>query len=244
MHAIGVDVGGSGCRIAVVNVDTGAVEGDVLSLEHDLSTPAEAILANLRGALADHPSLPVGLGFPGLVEGTTVLGAPNLGSTWPGTDLASALERPGLVLLNDADAAAVAEQRMGSSSSEEGCVLMVTVGTGLGSGVHRGGALVPGFELGLLPHPTRGGSLEAHASGRARRLNGLDLAAWSTRFNEALAVMEEAVSADLIVVGGGITEHWDAFVDRLAARAPLRRATFGPNAGLIGAALMACGFNA
>jgi polyphosphate glucokinase len=194
--------------------------------------------------LASHPSLPVGLGFPGLVEGTTVLGAPNLGATWPGTDLASALKRPELVLLNDADAAAVAEQRLGSSFSEEGCVLMITVGTGLGSGVHRGGALVPGFELGLLPHPTRGGVLEAHASGRARRLNGLDLAAWSTRFNEALAVMEEAVDADLIVVGGGITEQWDAFVDRLIARAPLRRATFGPNAGLIGAALMARGFSA
>jgi polyphosphate glucokinase len=244
MHAIGVDVGGSGCRIAVVNVNTGAVQGDVLRLEHDLSTPTEAIVASLRGALTTHPALPVGLGFPGLVEGTTVLGAPNLGSTWPGTDLALALERPELVLLNDADAAAVAEQRLGSSSLEEGTVLMVTVGTGLGSGVHRGGALVPGCELGLLPHPTRGGVLEAHASGRARRLNGLDLAAWSTRFNEALAVMEEAVGADLIVVGGGITEHWDAFAARLVTRAPLRRAAFGANAGLIGAALAARGFNA
>jgi polyphosphate glucokinase len=228
----------------VVNVDTGAVQGEVVRLDHDLSTPAEAILARLREALAAHSSLPVGLGFPGLVEGTNVLTAPNLGSTWPGTDLALALERPGLVLINDADAAAVAEQRLGASSTEEGCVLLVTVGTGLGSGVHRGGLLVPGRELGLLPHPTRGGVLETHASGRARRLNGLDLAAWSSRFNEALAVMEEAVHPDLIVIGGGITEHWDAFVAKLVSRAPVKRAIFGPNAGLVGAALMARDFNA
>ena len=239
VHAIGVDVGGSGCRVAVVNADTGGVQGDVVRLDHDLSTPAEAIVERLRDALSNLPTLPVGLGFPGLVEGTSVLTAPNLGSTWPGTDLALALGLPRLVLLNDADAAAVAEQRLGASSSEGGCVLTVTVGTGLGSGVHREGTLVPGVELGLLPHPTRGGVLEAHASGRARRLNGMDLPAWSTRFNEALAIMEEAVHPDLIVIGGGITEHWDNFVAQLVSRAPLRRATFGNDAGLIGAALMA-----
>lgn len=244
MHAIGVDVGGSGCRIAVVNVDTGAVQGEVVRLDHDLSTPAETIVARLSDALSNQPTLPVGLGFPGLVEGASILTAPNLGSTWPGTDLASALELPGLVLLNDADAAAVAEQRLGSSTSEEGCVLMVTVGTGLGSGVHRAGVLVPGLELGLLPHPTRGGVLEAHASGRARRLNGWDLAAWAIRFNEALTVMEEAVHPDLIVIGGGITEHWDAFAAHLTSGAALRRATFGGDAGLIGAALMARDFSA
>ncbi len=244
MKAIGIDLGGSGCRLAVVNTDTGDIEGETLRLHHDLTTPAEDILEALRGALEGFPSLPIGIGFPGRVQGTTVRAAPNLRSTWPGTDLALALGRPHLVVLNDADAASVAEHRLGAAVGEDGTVLVITVGTGLGSGVHHDGRLVPGFELGLLPHPTRGGVLETHASGRARQLEGLDLHAWSSRFNEALAVMEQTVDAHLIVVGGGLTEHWDDFSPLLDASAPLRKARFGADAGLIGAALAAVDFNA
>ena len=244
MRAIGIDVGGSGCRLAVVNTVTGEVEGNVVRLDHDLDTSAQEILEALRRALDSFPPLPVGLGFPGRVDGTTVRAAPNLRSTWPGTDVAEALGRPDLVLLNDADAAAVAEQRLGAAAGEDGTVLVITVGTGLGSGVHHAGRLVPGFELGLLPHPTRGGVLETHASGRARTLEALDLPTWSSRFNEALAVMEQAVDASLIVVGGGLTEHWDTFSPLLKASAPLRKATFGADAGLIGAAIAAADLNA
>mgnify|MGYP006251037203 FL=1 len=244
MQAIGIDVGGSGCRLAVVDAVTGGIRGEVVRLDHDLDTPTQEILEALRRALDGFPPLPVGLGFPGRVDGTTVRAAPNLRSTWPGTDMAEALDRPDLVLLNDADAAAVAEQRLGAAAGEDGTVLVITVGTGLGSGVHHAGRLVPGFELGLLPHPTRGGVLETHASGRARTLEALDLPMWSNRFNEALAVMEQAVDASLIVVGGGLTEHWDTFSPLLKASAPLRKARFGANAGLIGAALAAAGLNA
>ena len=244
MQAIGIDVGGSGCRLAVVDAVTGGIRGEVVRLDHDLDTPTQEILEALRRALDGFPPLPVGLGFPGRVDGTTVRAAPNLRSTWPGTDMAEALDRPDLVLLNDADAAAVAEQRLGAAAGEDGTVLVITVGTGLGSGVHHAGRLVPGFELGLLPHPTRGGVLETHASGRARTLEALDLPMWSNRFNEALAVMEQAVDASLIVVGGGLTEHWDTFSPLLKASAPLRKATFGAHAGLIGAALAAVDLSA
>ena len=244
MQAIGIDVGGSGCRLAVVDAVTGGIQGEVVRLDHDLDTPTQEILEALRRALDGFPPLPVGLGFPGRVDGTTVRAAPNLRSTWPGTDVAEALDRPDLVLLNDADAAAVAEQRLGAAAGEDGTVLVITVGTGLGSGVHHAGRLVPGFELGLLPHPTRGGVLETHASGRARTIEALDLPTWSNRFNEALAVMEQAVDASLIVVGGGLTEHWDTFSPLLKASAPLRKATFGAHAGLIGAALAAVDLSA
>lgn len=244
MQAIGIDVGGSGCRLAVVNTATGEVEGAVVRLEHDLQTSAQDVLVALRAALDGFPSLPVGLGFPGRVDGSTVRTAPNLRSTWPGTDVAEALGKPDLALLNDADAAAVAEQRLGAAAGEVGTVLVITVGTGLGSGVHHAGRLVPGFELGLLPHPTRGGVLETHASGRARTREALDLPTWSSRFNEALAVMEQAVDASLIVVGGGLTEHWDTFSPLLKASAPLCKATFGADAGLIGAALAAVDLSA
>ena len=93
MQAIGIDVGGSGCRLAVVNTATGEVEGAVVRLEHDLQTSAQDVLVALRAALDGFPSLPVGLGFPGRVDGSTVRTAPNLRSTWPGTDVAEALDR-------------------------------------------------------------------------------------------------------------------------------------------------------
>ena len=188
------------------------------------------------------PSLPVGLGFPGRVDR-----APCVSPTFAQRGRAPMWPSPGkpdLALLNDADAAAVAEQRLGAAAGEVGTVLVITVGTGLGSGVHHAGRLVPGFELGLLPHPTRGGVLETHASGRARTLEALDLPTWSSRFNEALAVMEQAVDASLIVVGGGLTEHWDTFSPLLKASAPLCKATFGADAGLIGAALAAVDLSA
>ena len=94
MRAIGIDVGGSGCRLAVVNTATGEVEGAVVRLEHDLQTSAQDVLVALRAALDGFPSLPVGLGFPGRVDGSTVRTAPNLRSTWPGTDVAEALGKP------------------------------------------------------------------------------------------------------------------------------------------------------
>ena len=186
MRAIGIDVGGSGCRLAVVNAAMGEVEGEVVRLDHDLDTSAQEILEALRRALDGFPPLPVGLGFPGRVHGTTVRAAPNLRSTWPGTDVAEALGRPDLVLLNDADAAAVAEQRLGAAAGEDGTVLVITVGTGLGSGVHHAGRLVPGFELGLLLIP-RVVACWKRTQADALALEALDLPTWSSRFNEALA---------------------------------------------------------
>ena len=239
MHGLGVDIGGSGVRVALVDTTTGALIGQPAMHDHTLETPAETILATLVEAIGQFPeSLPVGVGFPGVVEQTVVNTAPNLRSTWPGTDLAEALQRPSLVALNDADAAAVAEHRLGASRGENGTVLTITVGTGLGTALHRNHVLVPNLEFGLMPHPTLGGMIEDHASGRAKTIEGLSLVQWASRFQEVLSLYEVWLCPDLIVIGGGITGQWEALAPLLSTRAELRRAKFGPHAGLIGAALM------
>ena len=240
MEAIGIDIGGSGVRIGRVDLSTGELLASPLWLEHTTDTPSATILEGMIAALSSlREDLPIGLGFPGVVRGSVVQTAPNLGSTWPGTDLAVALNRPGLVVLNDADAAAVAEHRCGASLGASGTVLTLTVGTGIGTALHRDGVLVPNLELGLLAHPSRGGVIEAHASGRARRQEGLSLEAWAERFQEALHLYEGWLNPGLIVVGGGITERWEEWAPRLTTKADLRRAQHGADAGLVGAALAA-----
>ena len=240
MEGIGIDIGGSGVRIGRVDLATGELLASPLRLEHTTDTPAATILEGLIAALSSfREDLPLGLGFPGVVRGSVVETAPNLGSTWPGTDLAVALNRPGLVVLNDADAAAVAEHRCGASLGASGTIMTITVGTGIGTALHRDGVLVPNLELGLLAHPSRGGVIEAHASGRARRQEGLSLTAWAERFQEALHLYEGWLNPDLIVVGGGITERWEEWAPLLTTKADLRRAQHGVDAGLVGAAFAA-----
>lgn len=239
MDAIGVDIGGSGVRVGLVDTTTGTLRSPPQRRPHETGAPAEGIIDGLRRLLTAFPEdAPLGVGFPGVVRGSRVETAPNMRSTWPFTDMSEALGRE-VHLLNDADAAAAAEHALGASQGCEGTVLMVTIGTGLGTSLHRNGVLVPNLELGLLPHPTRGGVIEAHASGRARREEGLDLPTWAARFQEALDLYEHWMNPDLIVLGGGITESWEAWNGLLTTHAPRRRARFGADAGLIGAAVVA-----
>lgn len=240
MEAIGVDIGGSGVRVGRVDVSTGEVLGEILRRPHGGQEHCHSILGELEQLLERMPEgLPVGLGFPGVVKGTRVHTAPNLHPSWAGMDLAVALRLANLSALNDADAAAEAERSLGAARGESGTVLTLTIGTGLGSAVHRKGVLVPNLELGLLPHPTRGGLIETHASGRARREEGLDLRAWAARLQEALDLYEGWLNPGLIVLAGGITESWEQWSDWLTTRATLRKARFGADAGLIGAAIAA-----
>ena len=240
MECIGIDIGGSGVRLGQVDVTTGALVSEVTMLKHTTETSANAILANIREALKEFPEdLPVGVGFPGVVQNSLLKTAPNLGSTWAGTNLSHALHRPMIAAINDADAAAMAEQAFGSSKGENGTVLMVTVGTGIGTALHRNGVLIPNLEFGLLAHPTRGGRLEEHASGRARTIGKLSLDEWALRFQEVLNVYEAEFKPDVIVVGGGITEHWEAWAPLVTVQADIRKARFGNLAGLVGSSLLA-----
>jgi polyphosphate glucokinase len=116
-------------------------------------------------------------------------------------------------------------------------VLTLTVGTGLGTTVHQNGVLVPNLEYGRLPHPSREGLLEEHMSGQVRQAENLTLQAWSKRFQEGLSFLEGRVRPDLVVVSGGIIEHWSTITPLLTTQAGLVRATLANDAGPLGAAL-------
>jgi len=183
---------------------------------------------------------PIGLGFPGAVVNNLIQTAPNLGRAWCEVDVEAALSPfhgGQFSMLNDADAAAEGERRFGASHGDHACVLTLTVGTGLGTTVHQNGVLVPNLEYGRLPHPSREGVLEAHLSGQVRQAENLTLQAWSKRFQEGLSFLEGRIRPDLVVVSGGITEHWSTLTPLLTTQARLVRATLTNDAGPLGAAL-------
>ena len=241
MNALGIDLGGSGFRIGVFNLATGALVGELERHAHGGSTEPEIVLSAVRLALeAINWHGPIGMGFPGAVEDGRPITAPNLGEAWVGCDIGASLQpfHDGrFVLINDADAVAVAERQYGAGHGKAARVLTLTVGTGLGTTLHENGTLVPNLEYGRWPHPTRTGCLEEHLSGRARRVEGLSLEAWAERFQEGLAHLEAELAPDRILLYGGLMEHWDTVRPLLSTRAELVPAALLETAGPLGAAL-------
>ena len=241
MKAVGIDLGGSGFRIGVYDIRTGRPLERLRSFQHRASLHPDDVLPHIGEALQDLAwSGPIGLGFPGAVVENRIQTAPNLGRAWCEVDVKGALSPfhgGQFSMLNDADAAAEGERRFGASHGDHACVLSLTVGTGLGTTVHQNGVLVPNLEYGRLPHPSREGVLEAHLSGQVRQAENLTLQAWSKRFQEGLSFLEGRIRPDLVVVSGGITEHWSTLTPLLTTQARLVRATLTNDAGPLGAAL-------
>lgn len=241
MNVLGIDVGGSGFRTGVFNLASGALIGELERHKHGTSTEPREVLTAIRAALqAMNWHGPIGIGFPGAVNDGRATTAPNLGEAWIGFDVAQALERfhgGRFAMINDADAVAVAERHYGAGHGDARCVLTLTIGTGLGTTLHRNGTLIPNLEYGRQPHPTRPGCLEEHLSGRARRTQGLSLEAWAERFQEGLAHLEATLQPDRIVLYGGMMEHWTTLQPLLSTRAELVAATLMETAGTLGAAL-------
>jgi len=241
VNVLGIDLGGSGFRTGVFNLATGALVGELGRHAHCESTEPQVVLSAIRAALkAIGWYGPIGMGFPGAVEGDLPTTAPNLGEAWVGHDIGASLEGfhgGRFALINDADAVAVAERQYGAGHGKAARVLTLTVGTGLGTTLHHNGTLVPNLEYGRWPHPTRTGCLEEHLSGRTRRLEGLSLEAWAERFQEGLAHLEAEIGPDRIVLYGGLMEHWDTVRPLLSTRAELVPAALLETAGPLGAAL-------
>ncbi|MDA0714975.1 MAG: ROK family protein [archaeon] len=238
--AIGIDIGGSGCRIACVDTSTGEIQGEVIRFAHDLDSSQEEIIQNIRTGLRNFPShLPIGIGFPGMTKETMVESAPNLGKAWHGFDAEKmfATESQPVYLLNDADAAALCEYHLGCGKDGAGRMLMVTIGTGLGTGVVENGVLQPHRDLGLDPFPGRVENLETYASGRAKMIRNLDYHQWILDFNVVLHHFIERTNAQRLVLGGAICNEWNHFCHLIECQVPFQKATFVETAGIIGAAL-------
>lgn len=244
MVIMGIDVGGSGIKGVPVDVETGEFLGE----RYRLPTPNKAKpddVAETVNALVKHFQWtgPLGIGFPAVIRGGVAYTAANVHSSWIGTD-ANALfcEATGCpaYVLNDADAAGIAEMRFGVGQDPErrkGVVLMITIGTGLGTALFVDGKLVPNTELGHIE--IRGKDAERRASDAARQKKDMSWEEWGGKFNEYLTWLERLLWPDLFILGGGVSKMSHKFLPYLTVKADVVPAKLLNQAGIIGAALYA-----
>ncbi|NHZ70494.1 MAG: ROK family protein [Proteobacteria bacterium] len=241
MNAVGIDIGGSGIKCASVNVWNGTMAtGRHRSPTPQPSTP-EAVTATIAALLSEHEwSGSLGITIPGVVTSGIVRTAANIDDGWIDLDaqewFTDALGRP-VTVINDADAAGIAEARFGAGRDIPGTVLLLTFGTGIGSALLHDGVLVPNTELGHLEF--HGGEAETYAAARLVKKENKRIDWWALRVNELLAHIEVLLSPRLIIVGGGISKRFDEFKDYLTTDADLVAAELGNNAGIVGAAFEA-----
>jgi polyphosphate glucokinase len=242
MHALGVDIGGTGIKAAPVDV----AAGKLLAARVKVDTPRPATPKAVAEVVAQLVtsfdwSGPVGIAFPGVVIKGSILSAANVDPAWIGLDARALFaQATGLdvALINDADAAGIAEMTFGAGKGAAGTVVMLTFGTGIGSALFIDGALVPNTEFGHIE--IRGKDAEKRASEIARELHGLSWDKWAARVDEYLKHLEALLSPDLFIIGGGISKRADKFVPLLTGiRARIVPAAMLNDAGIVGAAMRA-----
>jgi polyphosphate glucokinase len=235
------DVGGSYVKAGLVDPGTGLVLCDVLRRATPAGATPEAVLDLLVDLSVELPSTgPVGLAFPSVVKQGVAWTAANIDKRWIGmnaqTHLQARLQRP-VAFLNDADAAGVAEMTLGAGRGRMGTVMMVTLGTGIGSALFVDGRLLANTELGHLE--VGGREAEHRASAKVRADRNLDWVEWATEVNLVLAAYHALLWPDVFIIGGGVTENWEHFGPLLRSRAEIVPAQFGNDAGIVGAAMAA-----
>lgn len=242
MRLLGIDTGGSSLKAAPVDVTSGVLASDVVSFPTPAPATPGAIAGVVKQIAAAFPDVsgPVGFAFPSVVTAGIARTAANVDKAWIGTDGArlvrEATGRPA-AFLNDADAAALAELRVGAGRGQDGTVIMLTFGTGIGSAIFHDGHLLPNTEFGHME--IRGMEAEHRASARVRTAERLGWPEWSERVNEVLARMHALFWPDLFILGGGVVENWASFGPLLESPARVVPAELGNTAGIVGAALAA-----
>jgi polyphosphate glucokinase len=250
--AIGVDIGGSGIKAAAVDVAAGTLVGERIRVATPMPSTPESVVeatARLVARLERSPAvvatgnvgpLPVGIGIPSVVVEGITWSAANIDQGWldypAELEFSRALGRRA-ILLNDADAAGVAEMRLGAGVGKPGVVLVLTLGTGVGSGLFIDGVLVPNLELGHME--IRGKDAERRSAAIARVRRGLSWKAWAADLDEHLIAIDRLFSPSLIILGGGVSKNADKFVPFLTVRVPIVAAQLRNDAGIVGAAMVA-----
>ena len=245
--AIGIDVGGTGIKAAIVDVDAGELRTERVRVKTPQpSTPRrcidamEGLVRTLTDTFPLDLSAPVGIGIPGVAIDGTILTATNIDKSWLGFDagdaIAKALQRR-VTIINDADAAGLAELQFGAGRGHSGTVLVITLGTGIGTALFRNGHLVPNTELGHIE--IRGRDAESRASATARIRRKLSWVKWASDVDEFLHHIDTLLWPDLIVVGGGASKEAEKFLHRMTVRPPLVTAQLRNEAGIVGAAMRA-----
>lgn len=241
MKVLGIDVGGSGIKGAPVDTESGEMSED----RYRLDTPPGAQprdVAKVVNKIAKHFHWtgPIGCGFPAAIQNGVARTAANIHPTWIGTNVESLFSQATgcpVRVLNDADVAGLAEMRFGAGRGRKGVVLIVTIGTGLGTALFTDGHLLPNTELGHIEIACE--DAELNASDAARKRDDLSWKAWGKRFNVYLQTMERLFWPNLIILGGGSSKKMERFAKYLEIEAEVVPAQLLNEAGIIGAALAA-----
>ena len=241
--AIGIDIGGTGIKGALVSTKKGSLIGDRIRFDTPAGATPEQVVSKVAELVeqldSDHDT-PIGICFPAIIKDGVTLSAANVSSDWVGLKaeklFAKSLERK-VVLLNDADAAGVAEIKYGAGQERKGLVLMVTLGTGIGTALFMNGKLIPNTELGHLE--IDGVDYETMAAYSAVERESLSFEDWAKRLTKYFNQVDRLFSPDLVIVGGGISKQHEEFLPLIDTKLKLVPAESKNNAGIIGAAFIA-----
>jgi polyphosphate glucokinase len=241
VQVLGIDIGGTGIKAAPVDLTTGKLAAERVKILTPRPAVPEAVVGVVQELVKGFSwTGPAGITFPGVVINGVTMTAHNLDTTWIGRDARKLFaDATGLDIrvLNDADAAGVAEMKFGAGAGEPGTVVMITFGTGIGSALFRDGILVPNTEFGHIE--IHGKDAESRASQRAKELHDLSWGKWAGRVDEYMDHLEALVAPELFIVGGGISRKADKFLPLLTLRARVVAATLHNDAGIVGAAMAA-----
>lgn len=242
--AIGIDIGGTGIKGAIVDVKNGLLVGERVRYEtpdgglpKDIAVVVAKIVRDLKPSRA---TLPVGVCFPAVVQHGRTMSAANVSDEWIGLDADGLFEstlRRHVHVINDADAAGVAEVKFGAAKKRKGLVIMTTLGTGIGTALFMNGELIPNAELGHLE--IDGVDYESKASFAAKEREKLSFDQWAKRLQNYYSTLDRLFSPDLIVVGGGVSKQWEEFLPKLDLNCEIVPALKRNNAGILGAAALA-----
>ncbi|GLI28987.1 polyphosphate glucokinase [Agromyces rhizosphaerae] len=243
VRAIGIDIGGTGIKGAIVDVDAGELVSDRVKVPTPPGgEPADILEATkeLLGTLGHDGTLPIGVCFPAIVHHGRTMSAANISDEWIGLPAEAMFEKElgvPIHFINDADAAGYAETRFGAGMGERGLVIMTTLGTGIGSALIHDGVLIPNSELGHLE--IDGKDAEHRAAYSAMERKELSWEQWAKRLQRYYETVEFLFSPDLFIVGGGVSKKHEHFLPLLKLNTPIVPAVHRNNAGILGAAAMA-----
>ncbi|TMM57985.1 ROK family protein [Maribacter algarum] len=242
MDVLGIDIGGSGIKGALVD----SVTGEMLTKKHRIPTPEGRKPKDMARVVSeivkhfDHKG-PIGVGFPTVIKHGVCKSPGNLHKKWLGLNVEELFrEATGLpvTVVNDADAAGFATMNYGIGKGKKGLVVMITIGTGLGSGAFLDGRLIPNFELGQIPYK-KYKKIELWAADSAKEREGLTYEKWGKRFNTFLEYVDLIIAPDLIILGGGASKDFDEYKHCIKIDTPVMPAKLKNQAGIIGAAAAA-----
>jgi len=242
MKVLGIDIGGSGIKAAIVDTKT----GKLLSERHRIPTPKPATpdaVAKVVKEIVAHFEWKkaVGCSFPTIIVNGKCIHSGNLSEKWLNVKVEKLFKKEcklPFYVSNDADLAGLAEVSLGAGKNKKGLILVITIGTGIGSGLFYNGKLIPNLELGRMLY-SDGKIIEYYTADSVRKKENLSLKQWALRFDDLLAYAKIVFSPNLIILGGGISKKYDQFKEYLNTDIDVKVAEFRNNAGIIGAAMYA-----